>query len=174
VTERIAVGLFITLAATFIIALFTLTGCVKAKGIEQTSGRDSEMNALKAQIDDLKVQLQSTIKAGGDVAALKLKLDAQIAALDAEITTSAPIDQTGDNATANQNNAAVVLQYTGAGIGGAAVLGLWLRFMRRNNTEERAKEIKLAEIDAANDKHTMDTMAGLRDCQFRPPCDKKE
>lgn len=146
-------------------------GCVGQVGTQDAkAGRDAEVNALKAQIDELRVELQSTIKAGGDVAAVKAKLEAQIALMQTEITTSAPVAQTGDNATANQNNAAVVLQYTGAGIGGAAILTLWLRFMRRNNTEERAKEVRLAEIDAASDKHTLDTMAGLRDCQFKPPC----
>jgi hypothetical protein len=156
-TERIAVGLFITLAAAFIVALFTLTGCVKAKGVEQTSGRDS-----KSGVIETKATVSTTTSQPVTVTAT---------------SNAKPVTEIQTPTGQHTNTGGFILQYapviaTGGGIG---VLLAWLGYSWRVAKLNRDGEIKIAELDLERDRLTIETLAKMRDCHAdRPPCEKKE
>lgn len=147
--------------AAVMVFTFALTGgCIDDSDRISASGggkASNENNLFKAQLDELIVKTEASIKASAEV-------KGDIAALKSSITTSNPVTQTaGENGTnaSNSNTGFLNFQYApvaAASTAGAGVLALlvWTRHI-----------MAMAQLDLKRDMHNTDTIAGLRDCRFK-------
>lgn len=143
-------AIFAILTAFLAVAIVVLTGGCNSQRAKATSDKGdatADANLLKAQVDELNTQFRASIAASA-------KLNAEVASLNTRIASS---QKSGDNgvSAANNNTGWLNLNYapvTAAG-SGVVILGLWLRHIFR-----------MAKLDAENDKHTKETLAGIRKC----------